>query len=237
MSSIALRHIRRQLQWARRVQVASTAELRLLREHTQEQDIMAASQASALLQTMSTAIIAINKDRVVNLVNQRTCSLFGLPESCESYSGQHPDQLIQKATNTFCDLATVLEKLRAVVASQQQATGLLATLLDGKVVQCDYLPIVQDGQTILHLWSFEDVTLQQQTQKRVQELSRLAEQSPYPIIHFSRSGQALYANSAAESVLSALAAPAEQACQAYLLQEIAESLAHQQTRTSERQLA
>ncbi|GGE99831.1 PAS domain S-box protein [Hymenobacter cavernae] len=237
MSSIGLRHLHRQLQWARRTQATTTDELRTLRERIQQQDIAAARQASALFQTMSTAVMVLTQNWVVALVNERLCNLFGLPDPPELYAGQHYDDLFSKITIGFQDFEAVRIQLRAVVAGQERVTGMLTTLTDGKILQCDYLPVVQNGQTMLHLWSFENVTQQQQIQQRVQELSRLAEQSPYPIIHFNRAGQALYANSAAESVLTALAAPTEQACQAHLLREIADALAEGQPRTSERQLA
>ncbi|WP_324674920.1 PAS domain S-box protein [Hymenobacter sp. GOD-10R] len=237
MSSIALRHLRRQLQWTRRAQAAAEGELHVLREQIQEQNVAAARQASALFQTMSTAVVALTQHYTVALVNERLCGLFGLTERPELYVGEVYTALFDQATIKFCDAHRVRAQLRSAVYSQTRVTGLIAKLTDGKVLQCDYLPVVQEGQTTLHLWSFENVTQQQQTQQRIQELSRLAEQSPYPIINFNRIGQALYANPAAESVLTDLASPTEQACQEHLLREIAQALAECQPRTSERQLA
>ncbi|OUJ75856.1 hypothetical protein BXP70_00730 [Hymenobacter crusticola] len=186
---------------------------------------------------MSTAVIALTQHYTVALVNERLCSLFGLTERPERYVGEPYNALFDQTTIKFCDARKVRAQLQSAVYNQTRMTGMIATLSDGKVLQCDYLPVVQDGQTTLHLWSFENVTQQQQTQQRVQELSRLAEQSPYPIVHFNRTGQALYANPAAESVLADLADPAEAACQEHLLREIAQALADRQPRTSERQLA
>jgi len=237
MSSIALRHLQRQLQQARRAQAAAQEELHVLHAQIQEQNVAAARQASALFQTMSTAVIALTQQYIVALVNERFCNLFGLAESPESYVGQPLTSLTEQANVLFRDAQKVQVRLRDAIANQTRITGLIITLTDGKVLQCDYLPVVQNGQTTLHLWSFENVTQQQRTQQRIQELSQLAEQSPYPIIHVNRAGQALYANPAAESVLTALASPTEKACQEHLLREIAEALAERQPRTSEWQLA
>jgi len=237
MSAIALRQLQRQLQRARRSQATITDELRTLREQIQEQNTAAARQASTLFQTMSTAVMALAHDWRVALLNERLCNLFGLIELPEFYAGLPYAELFNQITVHFRDIDTVHELLRTAVINQERVTGLLATLNDGKILQCDYLPVVQEGQTTLHLWSFENVTEQQLTQQRVQELSHLAEQSPNPIIHFNRVGEALYANSAAESVLAELAKPSGQSSKAHLLQEIAEALAERQPRTSEWQLA
>ncbi|RSK37280.1 PAS domain-containing hybrid sensor histidine kinase/response regulator [Hymenobacter metallilatus] len=227
MSSISQRTWGRQLRHAQRLwrdaqQSCAEAQQQLAELRARSQ--ASAAQASALLQTMTTAILAENQDHVVTLINQRMCDLFLLPGSPAEYLGQQSARL-----HTSCELledaSGVRQQNARVITAQERSSGLLLRLRDGRIVQQDYLPVVQNGVTVLHIWSYEDVTEQQLAQRRVQELSQLTEQSPQPTIRFNRQAEALYANPAAAPVLAALAHPDEAPCRQRIQQEIQKALA------------
>ncbi|MCB2376484.1 PAS domain S-box protein [Hymenobacter sp. BT635] len=225
MTSLAYRHLRRRLQHAQRQQMAAQLELQTLRAQTEQHHTAASKQAAALLQTVSTGLLIENQQGIVTL-NERLSQLLKLPAPGMTYVGQPSRDVLTQAP--FANAATAQAQMQAAVAGQAQVKGLLQELTNGTVLQVDYLPVVQNGETILHLWSYEDVTRQQQTQQHVQELSRLAEQCPHPIICFTHSGQARYANSAAQTVLQILESPAEAACRQVLCDEIRAALAERQ---------
>ncbi|RSK50954.1 PAS domain S-box protein [Hymenobacter rigui] len=238
MSSISQRHWGRQLRHAQRSwHTAQTAcaeaqqQLAELRARSQA----STAQASALLQTMTTAILAENQDHVITLINQRMCDLFHLPGLPADYMGQRSGNL-----HTSCvileEADTVRQQNTRIVAAQERSSGLLLRLRDGRIVQQDYLPVVQNGVTVLHIWSYEDVTQQQLAQRRVQELSQLTEQSPQPTIRFNQQAEALYANPAAAPVLAAFTHPNEEACRHRIQQEIRAALASGEPRTVEQPL-
>ena len=232
MDSIYHRHQSRQLRHARR----SCQQARQQLAELQARSRAAADQAAALLQTMTTGILAEDHHHVITLLNQRLCDLLELPHPPASYIGQPVARLLREARPRLREAARVRRQNAGLVAEQQRGSGVLLKLRDGRVLQQDYLPVVQGAATMLHIWSYEDVTEQQLAQRRVQELSQLAEQSPQPIIRFRPDGQALYSNPAARVVLAALAGPDAAACRARLQQEIAEALRLHQSRTLEQGL-
>jgi|GEM_PF-527804 len=237
MTLIGYRHLRRKLQQAQQAQASAQAELATLREQLAGQRRAAAQQAAALLQTTPTALLAENQQRTVTLINQRLCTLLGLPKPPAAYIGQNSAAVLAQATVLFQEPAATQARLAAAAAAQERTRGQLYQLDNGTILQQEYLPVVQNGQTILHLWSYEDVTEQQQQQQRLREVSRLPEQNPNPIMRCNRAVEALYANPAAQPVLAALHEPAEAECREFLHHEIRLALDEQQTRTSERQLA
>ncbi|GGG27472.1 PAS domain S-box protein [Hymenobacter glacieicola] len=239
MSSIGIRHVARQLRVTRKAwQQAQheTAEARRQVAELKARSLAATEQATALLETMSTAILAEDQDHGITLLNQRLCDLFSLPHPPRYYLGKHSSLLYQESRAQLQDEQAVRLRNQQLQAEQERVSGETFRLRNGIIVQQDYLPVVQNGVTMLHIWSYEDVTVRQQAQERVQELSRLAEQSPQPIIRFNREAVAQYANPAANPALTALYQPAGAEIVRLLRQEIALALSNGQLRTVEKRL-
>jgi PAS domain S-box-containing protein len=239
MTSISYRHLARLLRRTQQAQQAAQQSCQHAQQQLQEFTLRsqaAAAQATALLQTMSTAILAEDHQHVVTLLNQRICDLFGLPEDPAFYVGKSSKQLLESGSIGFLDPLQFQESRRMTAAGQQRAGGLLFKLRNGTIIQQDYLPVVQNGRTVLHIWSYEDVTERQRAQERVQELSDLAEQSPQPIIRFDATGEARYANPAAARALAALAMPSEAPIRSVLTDEISQALLEGKPRTFELRL-
>ncbi|WP_139925436.1 PAS domain-containing hybrid sensor histidine kinase/response regulator [Hymenobacter sp. DG01] len=239
MSSIGTRHLERQLRQARKAWQRAQADCEEARRQVTElraRTLAAAAQATALLETMSTAILAEDQNRIITLLNQRLCDLFGLPHPPSYYLGKHTLDLVREGRILRQDEQSNRQRNQQLRQAQQRASGQLIPLQNGTILQQDYLPIVQNGVTMLHIWSYEDVTVHQRAQQRVQELSRLAEQSPQPIIRFNREAEAQYANPAATAVLTALYEPGSLDSLNMLRQEIAQTLSTGQPRTVEKRL-
>ncbi|HEX8428359.1 PAS domain S-box protein [Hymenobacter sp.] len=235
MTSIVHRQQQRQLRQARTMHRAAQQQLQELRQQLQQQSEQAASQLKALLQTMSTGILAQDENLRIVLVNDRLCELLSLSEPAATYIGIECDDFFPQGTQ-FCNAEQIRQQARQAMQDQQRIMELVP-LTNGTILQREYLPLVQDGHTVLHLWSYEDVTEQQKVLARVRELSQLAEQSPAPIICFGNDGQARYANSAASHVLEALALPRWRATYDFMRDAVAEALVANTPRTVEHGLA
>ncbi|TGE27395.1 PAS domain-containing hybrid sensor histidine kinase/response regulator [Hymenobacter metallicola] len=234
MTSIAYRQMRRRLQQAQRLQAAAQLELQALRALVEHHQAAAARQTEALLQTITTGLLIENPQGIATL-NSRLSQLLQLPDPAETYIGQ-PSSVVF-AQVPLSNPGWTRAQMQAAIDGKQQVKGMLQELTNGMILQVDYLPIVQNGATVLHLWSYEDVTQQQRTQQRVQELSRLAEQCPNPIICFTHDGRARYANSAAQAVQQALESSAEAGCHSFLRSEITAALTDGQPRVYEYSLS
>jgi PAS domain S-box-containing protein len=222
MTSIAYRQQQRQLRQARSAQQSAQLQLQELREQLRQQRESAAGQLNALLQTMSAGMLAQDEHLRTVLVNQRFCQLLGLPEPAATYVGTEHWELLAQVT-PFSNPTEAKQQAEQAMTAQARQTDLV-TLANNQILQREYLPLLQDGRTVLHLWSYEDVTQQQRILSRVRELSQLAESSPEPIFCFGQDGQARYANPAAGPVLHALAQPEWRAEQHFLRQEVAHAL-------------
>ncbi|WP_045688892.1 PAS domain S-box protein [Hymenobacter sp. AT01-02] len=239
MSSISYRQLARRLRYVQNAyttarQECQAAEQQLIELYTRSQ--AAAAQAAALSHTVNTALLAEDEQGIITLLNTRCCELLLLPQPSTTYIGQPSSVLLQDLAAVFREPERFREDRALITRSRERVSGQLYTLQNGTVLQQDYLPVVQNGRTVLHIWSYEDVTLHQQAQERVQELSQLAEQSPQPIIRYDAMGEARYANPAAARALHALEQPSEADVRQVLRQEIARALQAGQPHTFEQRL-
>ncbi|AIZ62494.1 hypothetical protein PK28_00110 [Hymenobacter sp. DG25B] len=231
MQPITYRHLRRKLQQATHLYTATRTEAQQLHKQLAQQQVAAASLSATLLQTVTTAVLAENDQQQITLLNQRFCDLFGLPESPQSYVGQLQTQVYTQAAHALLHSPATQHSTTQAVAQQQPLRDVVIPLSNGLIVKQQYLPVVLEGHTLLHLWSYEDVTAQQCAQRRIEELSRLAEQSPHPIICFNSRGEAQYTNPAGRAVLDVLTDQSDN--MAFLQREIARALHEGQACVSE----
>lgn len=234
-ASISLRQLQRRLRLTQHALQTQQQEMQQLREELAKQNTAAANQVAALLQTMNTGLLVADRNRRITLLNQNYCDLLGLPHPSGHYLGCSMEELWTACGQQVHNAEPLVADTIAAMRSHERST-LLMELKNGRILQQEYLPVVSQGATQLHLLSYEDVTQQQQVQQRVRELSRLAEQSPSPIICFGLNGEALYANSAAGHVLLALGQPEWQHDRAFLRQQVTEALQEGTTRVVERRL-
>ncbi|WBA40783.1 PAS domain S-box protein [Hymenobacter canadensis] len=233
--SISLRQLKRRLQLTQQALQAQQQEMQQLREDLARQSTAAANQVAALLQTMHTGLLVADHNRRITLLNQNYCDLLELPQPPAYYLGRLIQELWTVCRPRVRNAAELETETIATMRSQERSCALIE-LVNGCVLQQEYLPVVSQGLTQLYLFSYEDVTQQQQVLGRVRELSRLAEQSPSPIICFGMDGEARYANSAAGHVLQALSQPEWQHDRQFLQQQVTEALQEGATRVVERRL-
>ncbi|WBO83738.1 PAS domain S-box protein [Hymenobacter yonginensis] len=233
--SLSLRQLQRRLRFTQNALQAQQQEMQQLREELAQQNAAAANQVAALLQTMHTGLLVADRNRRITLLNQNYCDLLGLPQPATHYLGASMEELWIVSGQQVRNAEVLITDTVAAMRGQERST-LLMELLNGRILQQEYLPVVAQGVTQLYLLSYEDVTQQQQVLARVRELSRLAEQSPSPIICFGLDGEALYANSAANHVLQALSQPQWQSDRTFLQQQITEALQEGASRVIERPL-
>jgi PAS domain S-box-containing protein len=146
--------------------------------------------------------------------------------------GRHVQALLEQATNGPVNPEAFHKWVQTAIAEGRRTDEGVFHLLDGTVLQLDYLPLRRHDQVVLHLWNFENITKQHYAQESIRRLSQLAEHGPNPVVCFDRAGEALYANNAARKLLPILTAPESE--EAALVRRVVDEVLHtQQTRTAE----
>ncbi|MEM7035681.1 MAG: ATP-binding protein [Bacteroidota bacterium] len=120
------------------------------------------SQANARLQTLvsnlNAGLLAEDQHRNIILVNQRFCEIFNIVEpphvllgvDCSDFAHQGKEMF--KAPDSFIErIDQLLDKKTLVIADQLETA-------DGRFLERDFIPIIEGGHYLGHLWQYRDIT-------------------------------------------------------------------------------
>ena len=96
-------------------------------------------------------------DMIVQL-NESLCRLLGIPEPPGELAGRSAERLLEPAARTFAEPARVTAEMSQRAARRERAGDLRFDCADGRVLECDYWPVLAGGQYRGGLWLLWDVT-------------------------------------------------------------------------------
>jgi PAS domain S-box-containing protein len=125
------------------------------------------ARLSTLIGALGVGILLQDPAQHIVLVNDAFTELFGVAAEPADLIGQPVTALV--ATNPFAEQAVSDVRGYELLERGEPSAGEEYTLLDGRIVERDYLPVQLDGATLGHLWVFRDVTEQSQIRRDLEE--------------------------------------------------------------------
>lgn len=126
----------------------------------------------ALIANIQDGVMAESEDGRVTVVNAAFCRIFGLgePSTIIGGSAHALRELLWKAlvadVERYRHLTAELKRLR------RPQLGYEIRLLDGRVLDRDYVPVPGPEGTTVHMWHYRDVTERRRLEFRLRESSR-----------------------------------------------------------------
>lgn len=142
------------------------------------------ARLSTLLHNMQEAILVEDEHRRIQLVNEPFCKLFHIPVSPEALIGQDCSGAAEQSKHFFkdpapdvfvADIEQLLFRKRTVIAD-------VLTMVTGKVLERDYLPIWLDNEYRGHLWLYRDVTERRRFMDQLSLLSLVADKTENAVV-------------------------------------------------------
>ncbi len=140
-------------------------ELRVLNENlefkiSERTRAMQTSQTrlAALISNLHSGILVEDELRRVVLTNQMFCDIFNLEISPAQLIGMDYFELADDFKHLFEQSETFDQRVEAILQRKEAVINEKLSLLDGRVLERDYVPILLDGQYNGHLWQYSDVT-------------------------------------------------------------------------------
>ncbi len=128
-------------------------------KEAQEQLMESENRLSTLVSNLDSGVLLESEDRKIALTNKKFCDMFGIPVPPEALIGQDCSMAAEETKTLFKDpdkFVSDIEKLlenRIVVLSDE------LPMVNGKILERDYIPIFVDREYKGHLWAYRDVTL------------------------------------------------------------------------------
>ncbi|HEV8359427.1 MAG TPA: ATP-binding protein [Candidatus Thermoplasmatota archaeon] len=130
----------------------------------------------ALIDHLQSGLLVEDEHRNIVHVNHEFLKIFGIPLQPEQMVGMNCSQAAEQSKGMFTDPTTFVARITDILAQRQLAKGDEMTLVDGRYLERDYVPILLDGQFRGHYWHYRDVTERMRDQAEIRELNAQLQQ-------------------------------------------------------------
>ncbi|MGE3724333.1 MAG: ATP-binding protein [Candidatus Sericytochromatia bacterium] len=189
-----------------------------------------------LVRYLQAGVLVEDAQRRVVITNPYFCQIFGLEAPSESLIGTDSGQLSTTFSVLFSDADEFLGRIQSHLYKRQPVLSETLKLLDGRVFERDYLPILEEGHYLGHFWVYRDITRYHQEAAALSNLSRFPAENPNPVFRVDRDALLLYANASGQQLLNYWNCEVGQAFPEPWQGPLLEALTGQSTRESEIQL-
>jgi PAS domain S-box-containing protein len=133
------------------------------------------SRLTTLIQNLESGILVEDEQRRILLANSMFCDIFRLSLSPEALRGPDCESLLKQVGETFQDPATVIQDIGQILENRHPVIGQEVQLVDGRILERDYIPIFIGEDYQGHLWQYRDITERKRVQQQLEQAIRSAE--------------------------------------------------------------
>ncbi len=113
---------------------------------------------NSLIAAAIPGVLLTDEHGLIVQLNESLCLLLGIPEPPGELAGSSGERLLEPVARTFADPARVTAEMSQRAARRERAGDLRFDCADGRVLECDYWPVLAGGQYRGGLWLLWDVT-------------------------------------------------------------------------------
>jgi PAS domain S-box-containing protein len=150
--------------------VAAQGVVRDITDHKKSADklIESENRLATLVLNLDSGIVLENEDRKIVLTNNKFCELFGIKANPKDLLGMDCTAASEQNKVLFKDPEGFIERMRDIDADKKTIIGDELEMLDGKILERNYMPIVTGNINKGYLWTFTDVTLKRTYSKSLE---------------------------------------------------------------------
>ncbi len=151
------------------------------RKRDEEYLLATSSRLSALIESMQAAVLVEDENFHVVTSNQAFCDTFGLDVGGNDLVGIPSAAILNECTGLIADAETFRGLARELITGRRPMLGRELGLVDGRVLEFDYVPIYlfpampQPEDCRGHLWLFRDITQRKQEEAELRQARAAAE--------------------------------------------------------------
>ncbi|WP_421807622.1 PAS domain-containing sensor histidine kinase [Flagellimonas sp.] len=143
----------------------------IVRDITQEKDVESLlkkqqdqlkeseNRLATLIKNLEMAVLLEDENRNIALTNKKFCEMFGIQANPEDMIGANCANAAEETKDYFKDPDQFIERITEILENQETVLSDELQMMDGRILERDYIPLFNDGVYKGHLWSYRDVTL------------------------------------------------------------------------------
>ncbi|WP_035336584.1 PAS domain-containing sensor histidine kinase [Dokdonia sp. PRO95] len=126
------------------------------------------NRLSALILNLESGILLEDEYRNIVITNNRFCNFFNITATPEQLIGVNCENAAIESKHLFKDPEEFLSRINALTRKKEQALSDELKLIDGRILERDFIPIYEDGVYKGHLWTYRDVTLRRKFRESIE---------------------------------------------------------------------
>jgi len=123
------------------------------------------ARISELIRNLNEGILLEDENRRIMLTNANFCRMFGLSETPDQLSGADCSRSAEERAHLFKNSECFIDRLRIIIDEQKPALAEELEMINGAVLERDYIPILIDGRLKGHLWKYSDISERKNREK------------------------------------------------------------------------
>lgn len=133
------------------------------------------SRLSTLIQNLQAGILLEDETRTILLSNAAFCNIFSIPSPPKDLIGQNCSQMAIQSQRMFQDAETAFQRIEKIMGDRVPVMGDEVSLVDGRILERDYIPIFVEGNYRGHLWQYRDISQLKLIQQQLEQARLSAE--------------------------------------------------------------
>ncbi|PEN12755.1 hypothetical protein CRI94_12085 [Longibacter salinarum] len=147
------------------------------RREVEDELRVTAQRLAALLTSLHEGVLVEDQNRLVRLVNRPFCDLFNINVDPTDLIGSDARDLALESVQVLKHPDATLNRLSELMDARTTTVGERVELDDGRVLECDYVPIHIDGSRFGHLWKYRDVTMREEREAKLRRAKEAADEA------------------------------------------------------------
>ncbi|MBU2938168.1 PAS domain S-box protein [Lacinutrix sp. C3R15] len=137
-------------------------------KESEEKLIASENRLASLIVNLDSGIVLEDENRNIVLTNNKFCELFNIEAKPSDLIGMDCKAASEKNKVLFKNPESFLQRIRAIDAAKKVVIGDDLEMVDGKILERNYIPIIIGGSNKGYLWTFKDVTLNRTYRKSLE---------------------------------------------------------------------
>jgi PAS domain S-box-containing protein len=117
------------------------------------------NRLAALILNMESAVLLEDENRDIVLTNKKFCAFFNIPSAPKQMVGINCKNAAEQSQHLFKDPIAFVTRINDLVFRKVQALGDEITMLDGRILERDFIPIFEKKIFKGFMWSYRDMTM------------------------------------------------------------------------------
>ncbi|WP_299053672.1 PAS domain-containing protein [uncultured Polaribacter sp.] len=138
-------------------------------EFLNEQLVKSENRFKMILEHFDSAILLEDENRNITLVNKKFCDLFTPKSDSKSLIGKNCVAAAEQAKLLFKNSEDFMSQINSLTSNKKESLSEVLVMLDGTVLERDYIPVYNDNEFRGHLWSYKNVTAEKVAQQNLVE--------------------------------------------------------------------